>query len=93
MVYIIAASDGSFYTGITTDIDRRWREHCAGRRGARYFRGRSPQRLAYLEPSADRSSASRREAEIKRLTRRQKLALIGSSCNRLEPTAAPASDS
>ena len=90
MVYIIAASDGSFYTGITTDIDRRWREHCAGRRGARYFRGRSPQRLAYLEPSADRSSASRREAEIKRLTRRQKLALIGSSCNRLEPTATPA---
>ncbi len=83
MVYMIAASDGSLYTGITTDMTRRWCEHCAGRRGARYFRGRSPQRIAYLEPSADRSSASQREAQIKRLTRTQKLVLIQSSRNEL----------
>lgn len=84
VVYIITASDGSLYTGITTDMERRWREHCDGRRGARFFRGRSPLHLAYLEPSADRSSASRREALIKRLTRPEKLSLIRSSRNRLE---------
>jgi putative endonuclease len=83
MVYMITASDGSLYTGITTDMARRWREHCAGNRGARYFRGRSPKRIAYLEPSADRSSASQRESQIKRLTRTQKLLLIQSSRNEL----------
>ncbi len=89
MVYIITASDGSLYTGITTDMDRRWREHCNGRRGARYFRGRAPVQLAYLEPSADRSSASRREARIKRLSRREKLSLIRSSRNGLEQAQDP----
>jgi putative endonuclease len=83
MVYMIAASDGSLYTGITTDMARRWREHCSGSRGARYFRGRSPQRIVYLEPSVDRSSASQREAQIKRLTRTQKQVLIQSSRNAL----------
>ncbi|USE39636.1 GIY-YIG nuclease family protein [Endozoicomonas sp. SCSIO W0465] len=80
-VYIILASDNSLYTGITTDIERRWYQHCRTARGARYFRGRKPQQLVYLEGDHDRPSASRREAAIKKLTRRQKLNLIASPGN------------
>nr|WP_306800332.1 GIY-YIG nuclease family protein [Endozoicomonas sp. YOMI1] len=79
-VYIILASDSSLYTGITTDLERRWYQHC-GARGARYFRGRKPQQLVYLESDHDRSSASRREAAIKKLTRPQKLSLLSSPEN------------
>ena len=75
-VYIISASDNSLYTGITTDIERRYQEHCQGKAGAKYFRGRSPRAVVYREGDHDRSSASRREAEIKQLSRREKLALI-----------------
>ncbi len=75
-VYIICASDERLYTGITTDIRRRWQQHLNGRQGAKFFRGRQPQRLCLLEPQADRSSASKREAAIKKLSRRQKLQLI-----------------
>jgi putative endonuclease len=84
IVYMIKATDGSLYTGITTDMARRWREHSSGGKGARYFRGRSPHSVAYLESSEDRSSASRREAAIKQLNRRQKLALVQSALNELE---------
>ncbi|WBA88329.1 GIY-YIG nuclease family protein [Endozoicomonas sp. GU-1] len=80
-VYIILASDSSLYTGITTDIERRWRQHCGTVGGARYFRGRKPQQLVYLEGNHDRSSASRREAAIKKLTRPQKLSLLASPEN------------
>ena len=83
LVYIIKASDGSLYTGITTDIERRWREHCDGK-GAKYFRGRSPSDLAYMEACQDRSGASRREAAIKQLTRKQKQLLIQSGANALD---------
>jgi len=75
-VYIIETDEGSLYTGVTTDIERRFREHASGKRGARYFRARKPQRVVYLEPGHTRSSACRREAEIKRLDRARKLALI-----------------
>ncbi|MBB3168667.1 GIY-YIG nuclease family protein [Simiduia aestuariiviva] len=74
-VYIIQASDNSLYTGITTDVARRFEQHRAGT-GAKYFRGRTPERLCYQEPCPDRASASRREWEIKQLTRTQKQALI-----------------
>lgn len=74
-VYIILCSDDSLYTGITTDIERRLAQHANGT-GAKYFRGRSPQRLVYLESGHDRSSASRREAEIKRLRPAEKRQLI-----------------
>jgi putative endonuclease len=77
LVYIIEAGDGSLYTGITTDMLRRWREHRGGR-GAKYFRGRAPKALRYLERGHDRCSAGRREAAIKRLTRAQKFSLIAS---------------
>lgn len=80
-VYIILASDNSLYTGITTDIKRRWMQHCGAVGGARYFRGRTPKKLVYLEEAHDRSSASRREAEIKKLARPQKLALLASPEN------------
>lgn len=92
-VYIIESSDDRLYTGITTDMCRRWREHLHAdainknktrnknetftkSKGAKFFRGRKPQRLRYLEQQQNRSSASQREAAIKKLTRANKLALI-----------------
>jgi putative endonuclease len=76
-VYIIRCDDGSLYTGITTDPQRRMAEHAAGKRGANYFNGRQPLEVAWSEDGHDRSSASRREAAIKRLSRTAKLELIG----------------
>lgn len=76
-VYIVETERGALYTGITTSVTRRLAEHLLPRgRGARFFRLGAPARLRYLEPVADRSAALRREAEIKRLGRRAKLALI-----------------
>ena len=75
-VYIIRSDDDQLYTGITTDINRRWREHTTGKAGARYFRGRKPQALCLLETHPDRSSASKREAAIKQLKRREKEQLL-----------------
>ena len=75
-IYIIEASDTSLYTGITTDVERRFQQHLQGRRGARYFNGRRPLEVVYREDGHSRSSASRREAEIKKLTRAQKRDLI-----------------
>jgi len=77
IVYILRCCDGSYYTGITNDILRRVQQHNAGK-GAKYTKGRGPVELVYQEKYADRSSASRREAEIKKLTKEQKYALI---CN------------
>ena len=74
-VYIILCTDNSLYTGITNDLVRRLSQH-GGKRGAKYFRGRQPQRVVYLETGHTRSTASRREAEIKRLPRAAKLALV-----------------
>jgi putative endonuclease len=73
---MIRSDDDQLYTGITTDIQRRWHEHSSGKAGARFFRGRKPQELCLLEFCADRSSASKREASIKRLTRTAKNALL-----------------
>jgi putative endonuclease len=75
-VYIITCSDGSLYTGITTDVERRLYEHNNSSRGAKYTRSRRPVHLAACWPAADRSAALREEARIKRLTRKQKLELI-----------------
>ncbi len=76
-VYIAACADGSLYTGCTTDVERRIRTHNAGR-GAKYTRSRLPVALAYAEPAEDRSAALRREYAIKRLSHKEKLALIES---------------
>jgi len=79
-VYMIQASDGSLYTGITTDVQRRFQEHSGGKsgakKGAKYFQGRKPEKVVYVEEGHDRSSASKREAEIKHLRREQKLTLV-----------------
>ena len=82
-VYIILCKDNSLYTGITTDVQRRFAQHLAGT-GAKYFRGHSPLRLVYLEDGHNRSSASRREAEIKRLRPEDKRRLSESPENRLK---------
>lgn len=77
-VYIIEADDHSLYTGITTDVDRRFEEHCGNTGGAKYFNGRKPVGVVYLEGGHSRSTASKRESEIKKLDRRQKQALLKS---------------
>ena len=74
-VYILRCKDGSLYTGITTDIDRRMDQHKKGT-GARYTRGRGAKKLFYIERKKNRSTASKREYEIKSLTRKEKLRLI-----------------
>jgi putative endonuclease len=75
-VYIITCADGSLYTGITTDVERRLHEHNCTTRGAKYTRSRRPVKLAASWSVADRSAALREEARIKRLTRKQKMELI-----------------
>ncbi|GEM_PF-262267 len=75
-VYVLACSDGSLYTGYTTDVRRRLAEHNEGR-GAKYTRGRTPVTLRYVESFHSRSAAMSREHAIKSLTRAEKVALIG----------------
>ena len=74
-VYIIECSDGSLYTGITNDLDRRITAHNDGR-GAKYTKSRRPVRLRYSEPAADRKNASQREYAIKSLRKAEKMRLI-----------------
>lgn len=74
-VYIVECGDGTFYTGITTDIERRIDEHNVGK-GARYTRSRRPVVLRYQELQPDRSRASVREYRIKALSRLEKQELI-----------------
>ena len=81
-VYIILCSDATLYTGITNDLARRYAQH-TDRRGARYFRGRRPVEVVYLESGHSRSSASRREAAIKKLPRCDKINLLNSPTNEL----------
>jgi putative endonuclease len=76
-VYIIEASDGSLYTGVTTDVVRRFAEHCSQKKGAKFFRGRTPREVVFTECHPDRSSAQRREATIKRMDKEGKINLIG----------------
>ncbi len=82
-VYMIICSDNSLYTGITTDVQRRFSQHLAGT-GAKYFRGRIPHRLVYLEGGHNRSTASRREAQIKKLRSDEKRQLIVSTANQID---------
>lgn len=74
-VYLLRCGDGTLYAGITNDLRRRLAAHENGR-GARYTRGRGPLALVHSEPARTRSAALRREHEIKRLRRREKLALL-----------------
>lgn len=79
VVYILECADGTLYTGITDDLERRLKAHNSGR-GAKYTRGRGPVQLRYQEPCGDHGMALRREIAIKRLTRTEKWALIGENC-------------
>ena len=75
-VYILKCSDNTFYTGITTDVKRRVDEHNSSDKGAKYTKIRRPVALVYQEISQDRSSASKREYAIKKLTRKEKMEII-----------------
>ena len=75
-VYIVKCSDGSLYTGITTELDRRISEHNNSIKGAKYTRTRRPIYLVHSEALKDRSLASKRESYIKKLSRIEKLKLI-----------------
>lgn len=75
VVYILECGDGSFYTGITNDLDARFQAHEAGT-GAKYTRGRGPLKIVFREDVETRSAASKREFEIKQLSRDDKLMLI-----------------
>ncbi len=77
-VYMIYCSDHSIYTGITTNLQRRFTQH-ASQRGAKYFRGRKPLQILYHEQYNNRSCASKREWALKKLSRQQKLRLIGAN--------------
>lgn len=77
-VYILKCADDTLYTGITTDVDRRLAEHRAGT-ASKYTAARGAQEMVYTEEVADRSVASAREAEIKKLSRREKQALVTQS--------------
>jgi putative endonuclease len=75
-VYILECSDGSLYTGIATDLEKRFKEHGSGK-GAKYTRARGAKRICYSERCIDKGSALKREMAIKKLSRAKKLLLIG----------------
>ena len=79
-VYIVRCADDTLYTGIATELERRIKEHNSSEKGAKYTRVRRPVTLVYSEEYPDRSSASKREYEIKKkMSRVEKLKLIGCS--------------
>ncbi|MFN8369043.1 MAG: GIY-YIG nuclease family protein [Bacteriovoracaceae bacterium] len=76
-VYIIETDKGFYYTGITTDIDRRFKEHKSNKKkGARFFRSSKPIKIIYFEKYENRSLATKREIEIKKMTKLQKVLLV-----------------
>lgn len=75
-LYILRCGDGSLYTGITTDVEKRFCQHQSGK-GAKYTRGRSPLELVYREECGSHSDALKREHAVKSLKREEKLQLIG----------------
>ncbi len=74
-VYILECADTSLYTGITTDVARRFTEHQSGT-GGHYTRARGAKRIVYTEMHLNRGAAQKREAEIKKWPREKKLALL-----------------
>ncbi|MCK4840732.1 MAG: GIY-YIG nuclease family protein [Methylococcales bacterium] len=80
---MIHCTDNTLYTGITTDVEKRYKQHTV-QQGAKYFRARKPKQLVYKESGHDRSSASKREIEIKKLLRVDKIDLILSANNQIK---------
>lgn len=81
-LYILRCGDGTLYTGITTDVEKRLEVHRSGK-GAKYTRGRAPLELVYRETCADHSDALKREIAVKKLSRQEKQLLIQAS---VDPT-------
>ena len=75
-LYILECKDGSLYTGITTDVEKRFQQHSSGK-GAKYTRGRGPLKLVYREKCGSHSDALKRELWVKSLPRVKKMELIG----------------
>jgi putative endonuclease len=78
--YILECSDGTLYTGWTTDIEKRVLAHNTLKTGAKYTSMRRPVKLVYSESFESRSFAMKRECEVKRMSRKEKLGLMQSSC-------------
>ena len=74
-VYMLLCDDNTIYTGITNDLKKRFENHISGK-GAKYLRGRKPLEIVYTENFQNRSMASKREIEIKKLNRRKKKYLL-----------------
>lgn len=74
-LYILKCADGTLYTGITNDLERRIKQHESGQ-GAKYTRGRAPFKLLYTKKFKTRSAASKKEVEIKKMSRAEKLEII-----------------
>lgn len=92
-VYILSCGDGSLYTGITNDLEKRLAAHRAGT-GARYTRGRGPLEVVYTEKKRNKSYALKREAAIKAMNRDEKIALSASAASQHgKPSAARARSS
>jgi len=75
-VYLLSCSDQSLYCGITTNLERRLKEHNQGRAGAKYTRARRPVRLVYQREFSDRASAAKFEYQLKQLDRSAKQQLV-----------------
>ncbi len=75
-LYILQCADGTYYTGVTTDMKRRLNEHNTSKRGAKYTKTRRPVKVVYLSGYNDRSSAQKAEYKFKQLTRKQKESII-----------------
>jgi putative endonuclease len=75
-VYVVECSDGSLYTGITTNLKRRISEHNSSKKGAKYTKSRQPVELIYFETASNRSEATMREINIKKLSKKNKIQLI-----------------
>ena len=78
-LYVAQCSDGSLYTGVTTDVERRIREHNGSKRGAKYTRNKRPVKLVYSRVCKGRSEAQREEYKFKSLSRKEKLKIISKS--------------
>ncbi len=75
-VYMVECADGTLYSGVTTDVERRIKEHNDSPKGAKYTRAKRPVKLVYTEACTGRSEATKREYVLKQLSREEKLKLI-----------------
>jgi putative endonuclease len=78
-VYIIRTKSDKLYTGITTDLDRRFQDHLEGKKGARFFRISDPKEVVFRESHSNRSKATKREIQIKKMSRKEKEVLLASN--------------